>query len=777
MTDHAPRGERRVSHYVLERLLGSGGMGEVHLARDLALGRLAALKILPRGFDPSQRRRLLEEARISARLQHPAIATFYEAGEEDGEAFIAMEYVAGETLRARLTRGALSPPEALGLIASVLEGLVHAHSLGVLHRDIKPENVMVAGPSLGRLLDFGIAKQLPPGAGNAAATEVVDTALTEMGVLIGTPGYLAPEQLHGLPADARSDLFAVGAMLHESLTGRRLFHGATSSERMARALTAAAPPLEGQGAPRGVDALLARALAKNPAERFASASEFLSALQDLGSRGRASATPDTVAVVDLENASADPADAWIGSAVAEQLTGDLARVVGLEVVARERVLRSRGVVASGGEPADALERARALGCRWLLSGSFQRAGAALRVSIRLTEVPTARVVTSERLDGTMDGIFALQDRLAEAVVRSFPLDLASVAARTSETPRIGAYELYAVGKRLFHRLQKGTFADAKRQFERAIELDPRFAPPHAGLAAIHAMHFTYMTDRKELELAEVYARRSIELDPSHGDAYAWLAYACWRLGRVEEALAAADESARISLDSSYGHYFAGCALWSAGRPDEALARYRRAVLCDSQHGFAWMALGMLLAEGGQLQEAEWCVGQSLALERKSGSNATTGASVTRGEVLRLQGRLAEARRACVEGIAAVEQTDHMYRDSMRVMGLVILGTVALDQEDREAAAAAFTQAVAHLEGRPRTLAGRHFLVRALAGLSRAGRGEEPYLEAKRALDGGDRFDGSWLWCGARRDACDALAAAATALGREEEAAMFRSRRL
>ncbi|HEU4725779.1 MAG TPA: protein kinase, partial [Candidatus Eisenbacteria bacterium] len=518
---------RRVSHYLLERLLGAGGMGEVHLARDLALGRPTALKLLPYGFDRALRARLLEEARISSRLQHPAIATFYEAGEEDGDAFIAMEFVPGETLRSRLRGGPLPPAEALGLAASLLEGLVHAHALGVLHRDIKPENVMVAGPALGRLLDFGIAKQLPA---DGTAPGASETALTEAGVVIGTPGYVAPELLRGDPADARSDLFAVGALLHESLAGRRLFDGANASERMARVLTAEPPALEGQGAPRGTDALLARALAKNPSDRFDSAAAFLLALQDVVAGGRASATPDTVAVVDLENASADPADAWIGSAVAEQLTGDLARVVGLQVIARERVLRSAGGVAAGAgaggshaSAPDALERARALGCRWLLSGSFQRSGPALRLSTRLTEVPTARVIRSERLDGTVAEIFALQDRLAAAVVRSFPLDLAALAARTAETPQIGAYELYATGKRLFQRLQKGTFADAKRQFERAIELDPRFAPPHSGLAAIHAMHFTYMTDTKELELAEAYARRSIELDATHGDAYSWLA--------------------------------------------------------------------------------------------------------------------------------------------------------------------------------------------------------------------------------------------------------------
>ena len=770
---------RRVSHYLLERLLGAGGMGEVHLARDLALGRQAALKILPADFDPALRTRLLEEARISARLQHPAIATFYEAGEHGGTAFIAMEYVPGETLRDRLRRGALPASEALGIVASILEGLVHAHALGVLHRDIKPENVMVAAPGFGRLLDFGIAKELPRDGAPAAD---VQTALTEPGLLLGTPGYIAPEQWRGSPADERSDLFAVGATLYEALARRRAFEGATPAEELARLLASPAPGLEAQGAPAGVDALLERALAKNPDERFPTASRFLQALQSLQGTvagARRSATPDTVAVVDLENASGNPADAWIGSAVAEQLTGDLARVPGLQVMARERVLRSLsagGPEGAGAAPApdDSLERAHRLGCRWLLSGSFQRAGSALRLSARLTEVPTARVVASERLDGAVEEIFALQDRLAAAAVRMFPLDLGeAAAARRRDVPKIDAYELHATGMRLFHRLQKGGFGEAKELFERAIAADPRFAPPHGGLAAIHAMRFTFTTDRRELDLAEAYARRAIELDPSNGVAHPWLAYACWRTGRIEESLAAAADAARLAPTSAYGRYFAGCALSSVGRREEALVELQATVAIDAQHGFGWMALGMLLGDLGRLEEAEWCLHHAIALEGKPGPSPTIGAEGMLAEIHRLAGRLVEARREALAGVAAAESSDHMYRDSMRVVGLVNLGAIAIEQGDSEAAAAALTQAVAHLKGRPRTLGGRHLLARALAGLARAGEGEAALAQGVAALEG-DAYDASWLWCATRAHACEALAAAADALGRPERAASLRA---
>jgi len=197
---------RRISHYLIEERLGAGGMGEVFLARDLALGRMAALKLLPPDFTPAIRARLLAEASSSSRLQHPSIATFYESGEESGSAFIAMEYVRGRTLRQRLGSGAIPAAEAVSMGASVLEALAHAHAGGILHRDVKPENIMLVERGPAKLLDFGIAKHLVSDPGGERATR---TASTQAGTLVGTPGYMAPEQLLGGEIDGRADLFAL----------------------------------------------------------------------------------------------------------------------------------------------------------------------------------------------------------------------------------------------------------------------------------------------------------------------------------------------------------------------------------------------------------------------------------------------------------------------------------------------------------------------------------------------------------------------------------------
>ncbi|HET7746983.1 MAG TPA: serine/threonine-protein kinase, partial [Vicinamibacteria bacterium] len=230
---------RTLGHYRLEARLGAGGMGEVFRARDVALGRPAALKLLPRTLSQDLRARLRREAEAVARLQHPAIATFYETGEEDDETFIAMECVQGTTLRERLRGGAMPVEEGLAVISCVLAALGHAHAAGFLHRDIKPENIMVTGPRTAKLLDFGLA--LPLGATDAAVEESgsrpTGSVLTVAGSVVGTIGYMAPEQIRNEVLDARVDVFQSGAVLYEMLTGQPAFPGRSPAERLAAILT------------------------------------------------------------------------------------------------------------------------------------------------------------------------------------------------------------------------------------------------------------------------------------------------------------------------------------------------------------------------------------------------------------------------------------------------------------------------------------------------------------------------------------------------------------
>ena len=694
-------------------------MGEVYLARDLALGRSVAIKVVGRGLDPALQARLLREAQACARLQHPAIATFYESGVTAESVFIAMEHVRGETLRKRLGRGRVDVADALTIGSAVLEALNHAHAAGIVHRDIKPENIMLAGPGTPKVLDFGLARMAAEaGEGGPTATNLsVDQVL-------GTFGYMAPEQLRLGDADPRADLFACGAVLYEMLAGRAAFRGSNAAERIAAVLSREPPALTGPGIAPELNRLVLRALSKHPGERYQTASAMLSDLRSVAAGEQGSALPETLAVIDLRNLSGQPGDDWIGSGIAESLTSDLARIPGLVVISREKLLRVGRPPACGGEaPADALEVGRLLGCRWILSGSFQRLGPVVRITTGLTDVGTGHVVAGEKLDGSIEGIFELQDRLSRTVAASLHLRVPTGRRLSPGERDVEAFEYHARARRLWQRLEKGTLEQAGDLYRRAIDLESTHAQALSGLAALHAMRFTFTTSPEELRTAAEYARRAIAADPRLAEPHVWLGYALMREDRLSEALDEFEQASELDPALVFAPYFAGCVEIFRGRPDEALPHLQRVVTLEPQHGFGWLNLGAAYCGLGQFQEGQWCCERAVALEKIQGPVATTGAAAHVAECLRLSGDLAAAREACFAAPDAVERSDHMYRDSSRGIALCVLGRVTLDQGDTAAASAALHQSVEHITGRERTLGGGHLIVQALTGLARAGDGE------------------------------------------------------
>ena len=754
---------KTLSHYLIERRLGAGGMGEVFLARDLALGRTAAVKVLSSSLTEEARARLFREAEACARLQHPAIATFFEAGESEGVVFLAMEFVAGETLRDRLRRGAMPFPQALSVAASVLEALVHAHAAGVLHRDIKPENIMVTGDHLGKLLDFGIAQLHEEEA--VDSEEKTEVALTEAGAVIGTLGYMSPEQLRGKPLDERSDLFSLGAVLYEMLDGRPAFPGDNPADRIAANLSAEFPPLASAGVPGGASVLLARAMSRDPERRYPSAAAFLADLRALGSGELVASLPDTLAILDFRNLSGNPDDDWIGSGFAETLSVDLSRLSGVSLVPRDAVRRAAADAGTEGRPLG-----QVLGCRWVLSGSYQRAGQRLRVTFQLADGVTGEAVASEKVDGMVDDMFSMQDRLSAAAADRLRPGGAAPAARPA--PRLDAFECYERGRRFFHRLEKGSLDQAQELFEKAVAADGAYAPALAGLVAVHCMRFPYQTDPRELEIAESYARRAIAADATLAEPRIWLGYALARTGRTEEASEQERRALELDPGNVYAHYFGGIWLSQSVRPSEALPLFQRAVQLDPSHGFAWLALGWTHLELAHAAETRWCLEKAVAIEGQSGLGPTAGVACYLGEALRRLGDLDGARSRCLEGLTAVERSDFMYRDTFRGVGLCGLGRTAVEQRDPAAAGAAFGQAIAHLRGRPRSLGGGHLLVQALAGLSRAGSGAGPFEEALALWRDRSGHDFSFMWACTDGATLLELSRAAAALGKTSEAADF-----
>ena len=382
-----------MQHYRVVSRLGGGGMGEVYLAEDLRLGRRVALKFLSPAVEREAegRWRLLNEARAASALRSPYIAVTYDIGEQDGRTFIAMEYVDGQLLSDRLRAAPFDVTDALRIGMQVAEALDEAHAHGVIHRDIKTANLMLTDRGIVKVLDFGLAQM-------HQAQSTAAPPLTMPGVVIGTLSYMAPEQAAGGAIDGRADLFSLGVVLYELLTGQLPFGGVTPAEILAQILRAPAePPSRSRaGLGRAIDGVVLHALEKDPSRRFQSAVEFRDALE--ATLPGASARPPgelpglpgmpprapgqecgAVVVMTFANISRDPADDWIGSGFAESVTADLKNVKGLAVVSRAQVYRAIKPAGAAGhgfvDDGTAVEVGRRLGAKWIITGGYQRFGA------------------------------------------------------------------------------------------------------------------------------------------------------------------------------------------------------------------------------------------------------------------------------------------------------------------------------------------------------------------------------------------------------------------
>ena len=765
---------QRLAHYDLVSWLGAGGMGEVFRARDTALGRDAALKLIPRRFSAAMRMRLLREAEASAKLQHPAIATFYEAGEEAGEAFIAMEFVEGVTLRRRLADGPVALAHALAITRCLLEALQHAHTAGILHRDIKPENIVVTGPHAAKLLDFGLAMQLlaPEGQSPLALSGAVAN-VTSSGVT-GTLGYMAPEQLRREALDARTDVFQVGAVLYELLSGVPAFPGLTALERIAAVMLRdpdfTVAPLT--AVPVGVCQMLQRALSREPADRYPTAAAFLADLEDVGGRaerGRAL----TIAVLDLEDPTRDEDTAWVGTAVAETLRASLSRAQTLSVIPRERVLAASEAAATSERHTGPVGVGLQLGCDRVVSGSYHSAGTNLELSLQLHEVSTGRLASSQDVSGSIDELIELENRVRDSLFET--LGVALSPSQRQGPSSVEAHQCFARARRLLDGLNKGAVDQARALLDRAIALEPDYAAALAALANAYGFRSIATTDPADLARAVEFADRAINVDAYNAEAYTWKGYALMRQSRFEEAAAAYSRATELNRAHAPAPYFAGSGLLFVGRIADALSLLQRAVDLDPRLGMPWLGLGAAHLSLGHLPEARYSFERALALEGESIRFETAGAAAFVADVLKAEGNCDEARARVLTGLEAVERSDHAYRDTFRAYALVVLGQTALEQRDLDAARAAFGQVLAQAQGRPRTRSCGQLVVRATVGLAAASGSVALYEQAAHLYDQRETYNFEPFFGALDHQALFEIARVAQMLGRASEAMAFLER--
>jgi non-specific serine/threonine protein kinase len=524
-----------LGHYRIEKRIGAGGMGMVYAARDSRLERPVALKVIHEGFDePGLRERMWREARAAAALNHPAVCQVHEIGEDAGRLFIVMELLDGQTLEDRVHFGALDLDEALRIGITLLDALDALHRRGLIHRDIKPSNVFLLADGRVKLLDFGLVRPAAVPLGPAAA----DSALTRPGIGIGSPGYMAPEQVLGQEIDARIDLFSLAVVLHEAVSGQRAFTGGNAIEIMHAALSDTPPPLRGSGRMETLGRILAQGMARERDDRFASAGDMATALRALQSGTMT--TPEIaaprltrLAVLPFRMLRPNPDFDFLGPSLADAIALSLAGIKSL--VVRSTMATSRFADA----PADLEELRRALDVDVVLSGTLLAAGDRCRLSAQLVEVPLGRVRWSEMIDVSASDIFELQDNLTRRIVDSLRLPLSNEerGGLYADTPaNATAYELYLRGSQ-YATLDRDP-AVGRDLLVRAIEADPGYAPAWARLGHVYRLLGKYHTvgRRQHYTRAAEATARALELHPGLPLAHLVQAHIDLDQGRTERAL-------------------------------------------------------------------------------------------------------------------------------------------------------------------------------------------------------------------------------------------------
>jgi TolB-like protein/Tfp pilus assembly protein PilF len=573
-------------------------MATVYLARDLRHDRPVALKLLhPELATAVGVERFLLEIQTAAKLSHPQILPLFDSGEARGLPFYVMPYVEGGTLRDRLDRDRQLPlADAVRIGCDIAEALAYAHARGVIHRDIKPENMMF---SAGRAMiaDLGIARAL---------SEAQVDRLTPTGVAIGTPAYMSPEQAAGtIQIDSRTDIYSLGCVIYEMLSGSPPFSGATSQAVMARHSVDAAPPIRSvrPTVPDGLERAVLKALAKAPADRFATAAQFADALRAWTSPMQDDVAEESIAVLPFANLSVDPDTEYFSDGITEEIIDTLARLPGLRVAARTSSFAFRG------RAVDVAEVGAKLKVAAVLEGSVRKSGSQLRITAQLIKVADGFHLWSERYDREMTDVFAIQEEIAKAIAERLQITFDGDGGGglvTTPTKNLDAYHLYLRGRYAWARRGLG-LKQALDCFSQALALDPNYASAHAGLAdswtllGIHGM----APATQVLPKARAAIQRALELEPDLAEAHC-------AAGTLKLAFewdwpgAARDLRRAIDLNPRYiaaRYWLALRVSLVEDRFEEGLVHAHRAVELDPLAAIPLAQLGMVLIAAGKYEEA------------------------------------------------------------------------------------------------------------------------------------------------------------------------------
>ncbi len=568
-----------ISHYRVMERLGRGAMGLVYKAQDVKLDRPVAIKFISREVAaiPEQRTRFIREARTASLLDHANICTIHDFGETpDGELFIVMAFCPGENLRMRLEQGPLPLKHAVKIATQVAQGLAKAHSMGIVHRDIKPANIMLLPDGGVKIVDFGLAK-LPQ-----------DIGLTNTGGVVGTVPYMSPEQLRGDPLDGRTDIWSWGVTFYEMLAGDRPFESKTEATIMRAIMELEPPSLRARrpDLPGPIDHILSQTLRKKAEER-PNAGELVEALHAVTLRTETApvvtVTPRphaSVAVLPFRNLSPDSDNEYFIDGLTEELIHALSRLPGLQVVSR----------TSAFEFKDKAQNVRTIGEQLRVStvveGSVRKIGERIRVNTQLTSVSDGVVLWSERFDCNMTDIFQVQDDMARSIADLLKVELGSKADNglvKRYTQNFEAYDLYLRGRFQWNKRSGEGFQKALEYFQRALELDPNYAPALAGIADYHVSVASWGLEPPTVAWpkAKEAVAKALAADDTLAEAHASMGMiSMWYEWNWKEAEREFLRAIELTPALPVPHVYYNLLLVQTGRSEEAEEQIRQALACD-----------------------------------------------------------------------------------------------------------------------------------------------------------------------------------------------------
>jgi eukaryotic-like serine/threonine-protein kinase len=623
---------------LLQRELGGGGMSRVFLARDEALGREVVVKVLsPELAAGLSAERFTREIKLAASLQEPHIVPVLTAGTTaDGLPWFTMPFVAGESLRDRITHGPLPAADALGILRNVAQALAYAHARGIVHRDIKPENVLLSSGTA-VVADFGIAKAL-----SASRTQAPDASLTQAGMAIGTPAYMSPEQATGdVNTDHRADMYAWGVLAYELLQGAHPFADRTTPAAMTAAhIATPAPAVTAAQVTPTVRALVSRCLAKDPGDRPAQMEDVLAVLSASGervaeapitppswrqllpaaaslviaalawgwwqTRSSATTTPSatptaignapSLAVIPFASVGGDTTNTYLAEGIADELTTVLSRVPGLRLAGRATAARFKGSTLTAAQLGDTL------GVRTILIGSLRRAGDRVRVTAELSSASDGRVLWQDTFEQDARDVFRMQEQLAQAIAGQLQVRLSATATSVGTT-NPEAYDYYLRGMQVY-RNRGPVYSDAARHFDEAIKRDSLFTRAWAGkaLAVNGSPYFQLVHPRDAIPVAERAARRAIALDSLSTEGHT--ALAAIALARLDWNTSEQEATRAIALDSlnPIAHWQLGFGAVNYGNVTAAQRAFERAQALDPMFATGLVYLGLSEVLNGQTAE-------------------------------------------------------------------------------------------------------------------------------------------------------------------------------